>query len=103
SARHKDGLPALGYDWFNYGGITRDVSVISTRETFIEDYFIQLKKHSVNEVLGWVKLNGEKKLQDVSIRIPELKLSYQTKTDAEGNAILKFPAKLQLWSPENPK
>ena len=42
--RLKDGLPGLGYDWFNYGGITRDVHLIKTNLSFIEDYFIQLKK-----------------------------------------------------------
>src|SRR5580704_13079861 len=42
--RVKDGLPGLGYDWFNYGGITRDVNLIVTPQRFIEDYFIQLGK-----------------------------------------------------------
>ena len=50
--RLKTGLPALGFDWFNYGGITRSVQLIETSESFIEDYFIQLKKHSNADVLG---------------------------------------------------
>ena len=44
--RLKNGLPAMGFDWFNYGGITRSVQLIETANSFIEDYFIQLKKHS---------------------------------------------------------
>ena len=42
--RRKDGIPALGYDWFNYGGINRDVNLIETPNSFIEDFFIQQKK-----------------------------------------------------------
>jgi len=28
NVRQKNGLPALGFDWLNYGGITRDVNII---------------------------------------------------------------------------
>ena len=101
--RQKEGLPALGYDWFNYGGITREVDLIETRESFIEDYFIQLNKHSFTEVLGWVKLNGKKTSQNIRIQIPELKLDYKTKSDEQGLAAVKFESKFQLWSPQNPK
>jgi len=45
--RKKDGIPAMGFDWFNYGGITRDVTLIETPQSFIEDYFIQLKKEPI--------------------------------------------------------
>ena len=41
SQRKKDGLPGTGYDWFNYGGITRDVNLVETNASFIGDYFIQ--------------------------------------------------------------
>src|SRR5688572_13631342 len=33
--RQRDGLPGLGYDWFNYGGITRDVHLVETKDTYI--------------------------------------------------------------------
>ncbi|MGZ8503840.1 MAG: glycoside hydrolase family 2 protein [Flavitalea sp.] len=101
--RQKDGLPALGYDWFNYGGITRDVHLVETSKTYIEDYSIQLKKHSLNEVSGWVKLNGSQSPQDIRIQIPELKIDYYTKTDREGMAKVQFSSRFILWSPDNPK
>jgi beta-glucuronidase len=101
--RRADGLPALGYDWFNYGGITREVHLVETNNTFIEDYFIQLKKHSSQQILGWIKLTGDKLSQTVHIRIPELKMDYHTTTDNSGNAAINFSSKFQLWSPENPK
>jgi beta-glucuronidase len=101
--RLKDGIPGLGYDWFNYGGITRDVNLIETDNSYIEDYFVQLKEYSYNEVTGWVKINGSKLLQDVSITIPELGVDYKTKSNNEGTATVQFSSKFKLWSPESPK
>ncbi len=83
--RVKEGLPGLGYDWFNYGGITRDVNLIETPISFIEDYFIQLGKHSFKEISGWIKLNGNHGIQEVRIRIPELNLDKIYKSDQDGN------------------
>jgi beta-glucuronidase len=101
--RLKDGIPGLGYDWFNYGGITRDVNLIETDQSYISDYFIQLKKHSSSEVMGWVKLNGNRFLQDVEIMIPELKVDYKTKSNNEGLAEVRFSSRFELWSPETPR
>jgi len=101
--RLKDGIPGLGYDWFNYGGITRDVNLVETDNSFISDYFIQLKKHSLSEVLGWIKLNGPQTRQNVEIKIPELKIDFKTKSDDSGLAEVKFSSGFELWSPEKPK
>ncbi|WP_461643814.1 glycoside hydrolase family 2 protein [Labilibaculum euxinus] len=101
--RKENGLPGVGYDWLNFGGITRDVGLIETNNVFIEDYFIQLKKGSLNNVLGWVQLNGAKTNQKITIKIPELNLNYKTKTDDKGFANIEFSSKFTLWSPENPK
>jgi beta-glucuronidase len=56
-----------------------------------------------NEVLGWVKLNGKQPTQNVNITIPELKINYKATTNNKGYVEIKFKAKFQLWSPENPK
>jgi beta-glucuronidase len=101
--RQKDGLPALGYDWFNYGGITRDVHLVETPATFIEDYSVQLQKHSPTLVSGWVKLNGVEVAQVVRIRIPELKVAYTTQAGKDGLAEVRFSARPRLWSPKDPK
>lgn len=103
NARNQYGIPGLGYDWLNYGGITRDVNLIENNNTYIDDYSIQLKKGSLNTVLGWVHLNGVQSLQNISIKIPELNLSYHTKTNSEGFARVEFSPALKLWSPDNPK
>jgi beta-glucuronidase len=100
--RLKEGVPALGYDWFNYGGITRDVNLIVTPNSYIEDYFIQLGKHSMNSVTGWIKLKSGNSSK-VRILIPELKLDNTYMTGQNGIAEVSFSTALQLWSPETPR
>ncbi len=101
--RLHNGLPGAGYDWFNYGGITRYVNLIETNKTFIEDYAVHLKKGSLNEVSGWIQLNGINAKQKIKIKIPELNKSYKTESDSKGYASVEFDSKFKLWSPENPK
>src|SRR5271167_1702900 len=48
--RRADGVPALKFDWWNYGGITRNVSLVELPETFIQDYFVQLTKGTRGEI-----------------------------------------------------
>jgi beta-glucuronidase len=98
-----NGLPGLGFDWFNYGGITRSVQLIETSNSFIEDYFIQLNKHSSSEVLGWIKINGSRSSQNIRIQIPELKVNYSTRSNQDGLAAVIFHSDFKLWSPQNPK
>jgi len=83
--------------------LTRGVSLVEVPETFVEDYFVQLKKGSTDTIAGWVKLNGARARQQVALRIPEAGVSASVTTDANGYAALSVPAKLTLWSPENPK
>ena len=101
--RLKNGIPGLGYDWFNYGGITREVNLIETGDTYIEDYQIQLPKDSRKEIAGWIKLNGANKEQGLKVKIPELGLVYSTKSDSSGRARLKFQGSFKPWSPDDPK
>jgi beta-glucuronidase len=102
--RVKDGLPSLSYDWRNYGGITRDVTLVETPETYINDYFVQLKKGSTTEIAGWVKLGGKQLKQTIRVNIPEAGINYKTITNDSGFIAINFPSKkLQLWEPTSPK
>lgn len=101
--RRKDGIPAEGFDWFNYGGITRDVNLVETPASFIEDYFIQLKKGSSNTITGWVKINGNPVSQPVHIDIPEAKVHFSSTTNDSGYATIGFTAALQRWDTRTPK
>jgi beta-glucuronidase len=83
-------VPDLGYDWLNYGGITRDVYLVSTNVDYISDYFIQIRKGSENEVEGWVKIEGEKKSQEIKVSIPELNKKFISRTDEKWFCQHKF-------------
>jgi len=101
--RRRDAVPTLNTDWWNYGGLTRDVNLVEVPATFIEDYFLQLKKGSVDEIAGWVKLNNANGGKAVTIEIPEASVKQLVTTEANGYAPVSFKARLNLWSPENPK
>ena len=101
--RRRDAVPTLNTDWWNYGGLTRDVSLIEVPNGFIQDYFLQLKKGSHDEIAGWVKLSEATSGKTVTIEIPEAGVKQSVTTDANGYAPVGFKARLNLWSPENPK
>lgn len=101
--RRRDGVPTLNTDWWNYGGLTREVKLIETPVTFVQDYFIQLQKGSREQISGWLRLNGDQLKQKVTVRIPEARVNKSFTTDASGYAEISFNADLTLWSPDNPK
>ncbi len=101
--RRRDAVPTLMTDWWNYGGLTRQVKLVETPATFVQDYSIQLQKGSLERISGWVKVNGDKLNQRITIRIPEAGVNKSFTTDANGLAAINFDANLKLWSPENPK
>jgi beta-glucuronidase len=102
--RVPNAVPGPSTDFWNYGGLTRGVSLVELPETFIQDYFVQLAKGSESEVAGWIKLNGASgAAQQVTLEIPEAGVKQAVTTDAQGYGEFRFPAKLNLWSPEHPK
>jgi beta-glucuronidase len=103
NARRVDAVPSLNTDWWNYGGLTREVELVEVPTTFIRDYFIQLAKGSTSEIAGWVKVDGTGASERVSIEIPDADIKQNVSADANGYAQFRFAAKLELWSPEQPK
>jgi beta-glucuronidase len=101
--RRRDAVPTLMTDWWNYGGLTREVKLIETPATFVNDYMVQLHRGSRDHITGWVKLIGDKLNQKVTVRIPEAGVSRSFTADGSGLAAIDFNADLKLWSPENPK
>ena len=101
--RRRDAVPTLMTDWWNYGGLTREVMLIETPTTFVNDYMVQLRAGSRDRVVGWVRLAGEKLSQRITVRIPEAGVVKSFATDGNGLATIDFNADLKLWSPETPK
>lgn len=105
NTRTVDAIPAMAFDWWNYGGITRDVMLVTTPENYIEDYFIQLDKTKADKIDIRVQLSESRANANVQIEIPELKISRKLITDAQGTARVTIDniKKLERWSPESPR
>ncbi len=102
--RLPDGVPALQTDWWNYGGLTEDVSLVEVPEAFIDDYDLHLKRGTTGDLEGYVHVEGAAAGAPVTVSIPELKLSSSVKVGADGRAPLTLSAPgLTLWSPETPR
>ena len=101
--RSRDAVPTMMTDWWNYGGLTRQVKLVETPSTFVQDYFVQLQKGSRERITGWVKLAGDRPQQKVTVRIAEAGITKSFTTDTNGFAAINFNADLKLWSPEDPK
>jgi beta-glucuronidase len=113
--RHAEDVPTQIFDWWNYGGITRDVKLVSVPAVYLEDYNLQLEKvknegvksEKFKTISFSAKLNKAEAGQQVTVFIPELKIEKTFTTDAEGRVQCSMfnvqSKKLQLWSPENPK
>lgn len=106
--RYADEVPTLNTDWWNYGGITRDVKLVMVPEKFIIDYNVQLDASSLHNkiktITGWVVMHHAEN-HDISIQIPELTINQKIKVQANADTqYFSIPVKnVQLWSPKNPK
>jgi beta-glucuronidase len=103
--RKKEAVPTLNTDWWNYGGITRDVKLIEVSPNFIQDYYVHLDKVNDGIITGFVQLNGTGiSNKEITLSIPELKIITKVVTDKKGLAEFSLTAKdIGYWSPENPK
>jgi len=103
NVRQQDEIPTLNTDWWNYGGITRDVLLAEVPATHIADYKIQLAKGNLKRIEGYVQLAGPQRAQAVTIRIPEAGITQTVQADANGRAAVSIPvAGLRYWTPEQP-
>ncbi len=102
--RAPEAVPTVNTDWWNYGGLTRDVSLLETPATAIRDYAFQLQPGPDHRVRGYLQLDGVTPSQSVKVEIPALKLAVEAATDASGRAAFEFGLNgAELWSPEHPR
>ncbi len=101
--RHAEDVPTQIFDWWNYGGITRDVLLVDVPETYVENYSLQLVSLEGRRLAFSVKLNKAEAGRRVTLSIPELKLKKELITAADGTATTFMKAKPVLWSPSTPK
>ena len=104
NVRTRDRVPTTKTDWWNYGGITGDVSLVSVPETYIDDYGLTLQKGPGNRIEGYAHLINAQPGAEVTLGIPLFHVEQKAKVDAAGRAAFAFDApSLERWSPANPK
>ncbi len=104
NTRREDNVPTLETDWWNYGGITREVSLITVPTTFIDQYDIHLSRSEKGGIEGWAHLSGAAAGAQVEVEIPELHTKTRATTDAAGKAVIHFNVSgIEPWSPEHPR
>ncbi|MCF7803167.1 MAG: beta-glucuronidase [Candidatus Marinimicrobia bacterium] len=103
NSRHRAGVPTVNTDWWNYGGLTRSVTLAEVPETYIEDYFFQLNPEDPNEVIGWVQLEGANAAQSVEFSIAKAGFSHTVQTNENGYGEFSASIDVELWSPDFPR
>ncbi|MEM9896000.1 MAG: glycoside hydrolase family 2 TIM barrel-domain containing protein [Bacteroidota bacterium] len=102
--REKDRVPTRTTDWWNYGGITREVKLMELSSTFVQDFYLQLDKDNQQIMKGFVQLQGGQLKQKVTVSIPELNVTRELTTDENGYVDFSLSSKkVQRWYPERPK
>ena len=83
-------------DWFNYGGVYREVELFETPQTVIRDLFLYLDDDGIH-----VEAAVDGPATQAKLAIPSLDLA-TTLTLTNGRAQTILQAQPDLWSPENP-
>ena len=95
------------FDWWNYGGITRDVYLIETDNIYIQNYHFLLNKQNKNQIDIKIELNKNNtntSAQIIKLSIPELNIRKSLRINNNKEITKKIEVNdLILWTPDNPK
>lgn len=102
STRRNNQVPALDTDWFNYGGIYRDIELIRVPKVHVKEFKIALEPDSnFKKICALVRMS-EEITGTAILTIRELGIEKEIPV-LEGKGELLFEAEPEVWSPENPK
>ena len=101
NTRLSDGVPMRHFDWFNYGGLHREVTLLDLPAIFIRAWSVALVPGS-----GFARLRVGVALSDpidgaAVLNIPTIGISAEVPI-AAGRGVLELAAAPALWSPERP-
>ena len=104
NTRLADGVPTLKTDWWNYGGLTRAVSLIEVPEVFIDQNDLHLGRTEGSLIDGWVHVESGEPGTKVEVEIPELGARTSSVAGEDGRATIHLAVQgLERWSSETPK
>lgn len=102
STRRNEQVPTANTDWFNYGGVYRDIDLIRVPAVHVRDFRVALEPdgtfHNIRARVDMSRpVSGE-----AVLTISELGIK-QTFQVANGSGEILLEAAPELWSPENPR
>lgn len=104
--RRREGVPTLNTDWWNYGGLTRGVTLVAVPAVFVREAMVQLTSDG-SAIAVRARLDGAAAgtAGRVTVSIPELKVEAAFTADGAGSVqgTMPVPAGLLRWSPERPR
>ncbi|MDC7237251.1 MAG: glycoside hydrolase family 2 TIM barrel-domain containing protein [Sphaerochaetaceae bacterium] len=102
ASRSDDRVPMSNTDWFNYGGIYRDIMLVRTPKTFIKDWSSYLVNDTNFSKIAF-NLSLDKEVDGFcTFEIKELGIKKEIKI-VNGKASDILEAKPILWDTDNPK
>ncbi|WP_069998962.1 glycoside hydrolase family 2 protein [Cellulosilyticum sp. I15G10I2] len=101
NTRKKEQIPTINTDWFNYGGIYRDVEMIRLPKAYIKDFSLALDNDSLDTIVCEVEINEENS-DTIYLEIPELEIKQSIPLEGKIGKLILKPEQIKLWSPESP-
>ena len=99
--RRNDRVPMSHFDWFNYGGLHRSVSLMQVPAVHIKNFAVHLAAESDTAIEVRVELCAH---VDAAARIRVAELGLDLPIDiANGIGTARIGATPELWSPERPR
>ncbi len=108
NARTRDRVPMRNTDWFNYGGLYREVALYETPRACIRGLSVQLVPDgSYGKISVTVEADRAADLPAslghlAKVQIPELDVTAEIPIGADGNGSVVLEVTPELWSPERP-
>lgn len=103
NTRRDTHLPMSNTDWFNYGGIYRDMEIIRVPQTFIRNYEVHLVPDGTfSTIAAAVTVDGAQDGAVAQLRIPELEVDTSIEL-RDGSGATTVRAQPELWSPDTPR
>lgn len=100
--REPDLVPGMETDWFNYGGIYREIELIRVPGVYIRNFRVKLIPDGCFDKIGIEVELSAKINTNAEIRIHELGI-WETVNVVRGLGSVILEAEPELWSPENPR
>ena len=100
--RAADDVPTPMTDWHNYGGLTREVSLLRVPEAYVRSWQLGLGEDG-EAIEGWVETEGVEEGEPVFVSIAELGIKQEFPVGAQGRAQVRIEASPERWSPKSPR